>query len=355
MLDRRAFLLSGLAAYSVSARDLFAAASGAAESPGFRHRRLRSAWLRRPGTRRRRPLDAARARPAEWRRHASPADRRCSGRSPTDDRMSRVVRSGRRPRRPTGRTRSTSKWTGWSRTAGTGTSSAPASELSPIGRTRTFPRAQARRRSAPVRVRLVPALRASATTPPTSTWPRKISISWSTWATTSTRTRGRGRIACASTRAASDDARRLPESLRPVPDRSGLQAAHAALPFGRDLGRSRGRQQLRRPASPRPERQWTSSRCAVRAAYQAYYEHMPLRRAIASARRAAAAVPALQFGTSASFLVLDTRQYRTDQPCGDNVSSPVTAVLDPKATLLGAAAGEVADGRRSIASRSRGT
>ena len=31
------------------------------------------------------------------------------------------------------------------------------------------------------------------------------------------------------------------------------------------------------------------------------------------------------FGTLASFFVLDTRQYRTDQPCGDNVSLPAPA------------------------------
>lgn len=70
-------------------------------------------------------------------------------------------------------------------------------------------------------------------------------------------------------------------------------------------------------------------------AYQAYYEHMPLR--IASLPRG----PDMQlyrrvaFGQLAEFFVLDTRQYRTDQPCGDGNKPPCDAVYDPAATLLG--------------------
>ena len=70
------------------------------------------------------------------------------------------------------------------------------------------------------------------------------------------------------------------------------------------------------------------------AAYQAYYEHMPLR---------AAAIPSgpdmllyrqLGFGDLVYF-VLDTRQYRTDQPCGDGSAPVCDEVRDPRATLLG--------------------
>ena len=76
MLDRRAFLLSGLAAYGVSARELFAAGP-ALQNPevsdlAVHARRV----LRRSGARRCRPLDAACARSVERRRHAAPADRR---------------------------------------------------------------------------------------------------------------------------------------------------------------------------------------------------------------------------------------------------------------------------------------
>ena len=73
------------------------------------------------------------------------------------------------------------------------------------------------------------------------------------------------------------------------------------------------------------------------AAYQAYYEHMPLR------RRAIPSGPNIQlyrqfsYGQLASFFVLDTRQYRSDQPCGDLTRVPCPGTADPAATLLGAA------------------
>lgn len=75
------------------------------------------------------------------------------------------------------------------------------------------------------------------------------------------------------------------------------------------------------------------------AAYQAYYEMMPLR------RRSIPHGPAMQlyrkasFGRLAEFLVLDTRQYRTDQPNGDRASDLNEAALDPKGSLLGAQQG----------------
>jgi alkaline phosphatase D len=70
-------------------------------------------------------------------------------------------------------------------------------------------------------------------------------------------------------------------------------------------------------------------------AYQAYYEHMPLR------RRSMPNGPRMQlyrdfsWGELASFHVLDTRQYRTDQPCGDVRGPACGGVIDPAATLLG--------------------
>jgi alkaline phosphatase D len=41
------------------------------------------------------------------------------------------------------------------------------------------------------------------------------------------------------------------------------------------------------------------------------------------------------FGQLVDFAVLDTRQYRTDQPCGDGNKPPCDGVFDPAATLLG--------------------
>ncbi|MAH75491.1 MAG: alkaline phosphatase, partial [Opitutia bacterium TMED102] len=71
------------------------------------------------------------------------------------------------------------------------------------------------------------------------------------------------------------------------------------------------------------------------AAYQAYYENMPLR------RTSLPAGPYLQlyrrgaFGQLAEFMVLDGRQYRSDQPNND-VRSPLNeAALNPETTMLG--------------------
>jgi alkaline phosphatase D len=71
-------------------------------------------------------------------------------------------------------------------------------------------------------------------------------------------------------------------------------------------------------------------------AYQAYYEMMPLR------TRSIPRGPDMQlyrrasFGTLAELLILDTRQYRSDQPNGDTASPLNEAALSPKQSMLGA-------------------
>ncbi|MBX9652935.1 alkaline phosphatase D family protein [bacterium] len=71
-------------------------------------------------------------------------------------------------------------------------------------------------------------------------------------------------------------------------------------------------------------------------AYKAYYEHMPLRKAALPTAHDMLLYRKLSFGPLADFLVLDTRQYRTDQPCEDGTKVPCEAVFDPKGTILGA-------------------
>lgn len=71
-------------------------------------------------------------------------------------------------------------------------------------------------------------------------------------------------------------------------------------------------------------------------AYKAYYEHMPLRRSSLPTGPTMQLYRRIQFGRLAEFNVLDTRQYRTDQPCGDGTKPPCEGMLDPNATLLGA-------------------
>ena len=70
-------------------------------------------------------------------------------------------------------------------------------------------------------------------------------------------------------------------------------------------------------------------------AYQAYYEHMPLRQAQFPKGPDMRLYRRVGFGRLAEFAVLDTRQYRSDQPCGDQNKPPCDEVYDPKATLLG--------------------
>lgn len=70
-------------------------------------------------------------------------------------------------------------------------------------------------------------------------------------------------------------------------------------------------------------------------AYQAYYEHMPLRRASLPQGSKLLLYRRLTFGNLAEFSVLDTRQYRTDQPCNDGNKPQCPAALDKDATLLG--------------------
>jgi alkaline phosphatase D len=73
------------------------------------------------------------------------------------------------------------------------------------------------------------------------------------------------------------------------------------------------------------------------AAYQAYYEHLPLRRSSMPKGPNARLYRRLSYGALAELFVLDTRQYRTDQPCGDGVARRCPETLDPRATMLGSA------------------
>jgi alkaline phosphatase D len=70
-------------------------------------------------------------------------------------------------------------------------------------------------------------------------------------------------------------------------------------------------------------------------AYQAYYEMMPLRKGSLPQGPDMRLYRTIRFGRLAEFQVLDTRQYRTDQPNGDRRSPLNDAALDAKNTMLG--------------------
>jgi alkaline phosphatase D len=71
------------------------------------------------------------------------------------------------------------------------------------------------------------------------------------------------------------------------------------------------------------------------AAYQAWWEHMPVRLPPATGPDLTI-YRALDWGRLARFHVLDTRQYRSDQACGDGTGPTCPERTDPARTLLGA-------------------
>lgn len=72
------------------------------------------------------------------------------------------------------------------------------------------------------------------------------------------------------------------------------------------------------------------------AAYQAYYETMPLRAATMPVGPQMRLYRRLQFGNLIDLSVLDTRQFRSKQACGGGGATDCAAALDPARTMLGA-------------------
>jgi alkaline phosphatase D len=72
------------------------------------------------------------------------------------------------------------------------------------------------------------------------------------------------------------------------------------------------------------------------AAYQAYYEMMPLRRTSLPNGPSMQLYRKLAYGNLAEFLVLDTRQFRSNQPNGDGLRRLNAAAKSPQQTIMGA-------------------
>ncbi|GHG53903.1 alkaline phosphatase D family protein [Streptomyces griseocarneus] len=73
------------------------------------------------------------------------------------------------------------------------------------------------------------------------------------------------------------------------------------------------------------------------AAYRAYWENMPLRAPWSPAGPEMRLYRRFQHGRLAQFDILDTRQYRSDQACGDGWQYPGPESEDPARSLIGAA------------------
>ncbi|MGN9906996.1 alkaline phosphatase D family protein [Phytohabitans sp. LJ34] len=98
-----------------------------------------------------------------------------------------------------------------------------------------------------------------------------------------------------------------------------LQAAHAAAPWlvvpdDHEVENNYATN-TRADSSPAlTAAQWTARRTA---AYRAYYENMPLRPSAAPSGNSIALYRRVHWGRLATFHMLDTRQFRSDQACGD--------------------------------------
>ncbi len=120
-----------------------------------------------------------------------------------------------------------------------------------------------------------------------------------------------------------------------------LQAAHAAYPW---LVTWDDHEVSNDYADDRSEtlhpREWFLKRRA--AAYRAYFEHMPLRRQMVPFGPEMRLYYRAAFGDLAQFHVLDDRQYRSHQPCappgrgGSTVVEDCADRLSPQLTMLGA-------------------
>jgi alkaline phosphatase D len=73
------------------------------------------------------------------------------------------------------------------------------------------------------------------------------------------------------------------------------------------------------------------------AAYQAYYEAMPIRAASLPAGPDMLLYRHFSFGRLLDLSALDTRQYRSDQACGGGARTDCAAAADPGRTMFGAA------------------
>ncbi|AEI39425.1 alkaline phosphatase D family protein [Paenibacillus mucilaginosus] len=115
-----------------------------------------------------------------------------------------------------------------------------------------------------------------------------------------------------------------------------LRAAHEAFPW---VVTTDDHEVENNYAGPIPEKDQPVEPFVQRraAAYQAYYEHMPLRRSSLPYGTEMQLYRRVTYGNLAEFSVLDTRQYRDDQANGDGSKEPNEASMDPNRTLMGAA------------------
>lgn len=115
-----------------------------------------------------------------------------------------------------------------------------------------------------------------------------------------------------------------------------LQAAHAAAPFvvtwdDHEVENNYAKDIDQNGSDPK---EFLKRRAA---AYQVYYEHMPLRKPQIPNGPNLRLHRKLTYGDLASFHILDTRQYRSDQVNNDRPGPRNAAMMDPSRVMMGAA------------------
>jgi len=120
-----------------------------------------------------------------------------------------------------------------------------------------------------------------------------------------------------------------------------LQAAHAAFPFICTWDDHEVENDYANAESENFEAKQTFLQRRT-AAYQAYYEHLPLRPFSRPQGTSMQLYRGFQFGNLAQFYLLDARQYRSDQACDENgegggqvVNMNCPELNNPKRSLLG--------------------
>lgn len=114
-----------------------------------------------------------------------------------------------------------------------------------------------------------------------------------------------------------------------------LQAAHAVAPRlvvfdDHELDNNWADEVPEHPETPQPN--FLARRGA---ALRAYWENMPLRKAQRPKGIDMRLYRSVSWGRMAGFHMLDTRQYRGDQPCDDKFNTDCTARTDPARSLPG--------------------
>jgi alkaline phosphatase D len=111
-----------------------------------------------------------------------------------------------------------------------------------------------------------------------------------------------------------------------------LQAAHAVAPWLAVFDDHEVNDNWAGDVPEKPQPDFLARRAA---AFAAYYENMPLRRSAMPYGASMQLYRRRHWGALVTFHMLDTRQYRGDQPCGDRFNSDCPQRTDPTRSITG--------------------